>query len=386
MTERLLIVGGSVRAAAMSVQRAGFEPSAIDRFADLDLCKICRSFQRFDELHQLPALIASSEATSWMFVGPLENYPDLVEQISANCRLLGNGTEVLQEVRNPLRLANALSEVGLLRPDVRHTNDLPSSGRWLRKPLRSAGGYEVERLDLARMHDLDRENLTYVQQFISGQSIGATFIGGSDGAVLVGAAEQLLGRDWGGARPYQYVGSIGPIEVSTEHREQLIHLGDFLAQHFRLKGLFGVDAIINEAGVWPVEVNPRYTASVEILERALEIATIPWHVAACQSGELPPLVRYDNAEVSAERHAKGVVYANHSIVIDERLEHSLTSSGCEDCDPTIADIPVAGTSINEGEPIVTVFAKGKTNAVARRELRATMVRMKQLFNASQRRA
>ena len=47
-----------------------------------------------------------------------------------------------------------------------------------------------------------------------------------------------------------------------------------LADRFELSGLFGVDFILDGDQVWTLEVNPRYTASVEIVERATGIHAI----------------------------------------------------------------------------------------------------------------
>ena len=57
-------------------------------------------------------------------------------------------------------------------------------------------------------------------------------------------------------------------------------LGAALARRCRLRGLFGVDGVVRDGAFWPVEVNPRYTASVEILEYGGEFSAIAWHRAA----------------------------------------------------------------------------------------------------------
>src|SRR5260370_36854385 len=43
-------------------------------------------------------------------------------------------------------------------------------------------------------------------------------------------------------------------------------IGDVLARECGLRGLFGIDCIVRDGVPWPVEVNPRYTASVEVIE------------------------------------------------------------------------------------------------------------------------
>ncbi|MBI2479703.1 MAG: ATP-grasp domain-containing protein [Planctomycetia bacterium] len=206
----------------------------------------------------------------------------LIEQLTEQRTLLGNAPAVLRRVRDPWLLAAALNDAGLQAPQLKRLSEVPVAGQWLRKPVRAAGGYGVEGFVPAQLDNAD--NSMYLQEFIPGRSIGATFVAANGNAIFVGATEQLLGPAWGGAREFQYVGSVGPIGLSPEHAQALSQVGHCIATSFGIQGLFGVDAIVNGEGVWPVEVNPRYTASVEILERAMNIATIQWHVAACRAG------------------------------------------------------------------------------------------------------
>jgi predicted ATP-grasp superfamily ATP-dependent carboligase len=196
--------------------------------------------------------------------------------------------------------------------------------------------------------------------------------------VLVGVTEQLLGSRWGGTREFQYVGSVGPIVLAPEHTQALMRVGDCIAESFPVRGLFGVDAIIGDEGVWPVEVNPRYTASVEILERALHVATIGWHVVACRNGELPDFDLANAREDRLDQYGKAVVYASRAVMVDARLERALCEWNSEADAPLVADIPVAGTRIKEGEPIVTVFARGKTSADVKEGLQAAIADVKRV--------
>ncbi|MEO8495650.1 MAG: ATP-grasp domain-containing protein [Planctomycetota bacterium] len=378
MSERLLIAGGSVRAAAMSARRAGFEPLAIDRFADADLRRVCPTFKRYDDLYQLPMLGRQLPAADWMYTGPLENHPLQIEQFGKRRKLLGNEGPALRQLRDPWCLAAALAESGLPSPELSDAGQVPAGNDWLKKPLRAAGGFGIERFGLAHTGRGGDDRSIYFQKFISGASIGATFLGAGGRAVLVGVTEQLLGPDWGGSREFQYVGSFGPVVLPPEQTQALTRVGDCIADRFPVQGLFGVDAIVNADGVWPVEVNPRYTASVEIIERALNVATIRWHVTACRSGELPDVSRQDARDDRFDKYAKAVVYADREVFVDAKLERVLCEQNCANAEPVIADIPVTGTSIQRGEPIVTVFAKGATRAEVTAGLRGAIADVKRL--------
>src|SRR3954447_12097994 len=100
---RILVVGASARAAAVSALRAGAEPCCIDHFADRDLRALC-------PFHHVPIdqgaaglehAASSLLSSAWIYTGPMENHPDRVERISRTRRLAGNSAEVLRRVRNP---------------------------------------------------------------------------------------------------------------------------------------------------------------------------------------------------------------------------------------------------------------------------------------------
>jgi hypothetical protein len=74
VTERIVIVGASVRAASASAVRAGFDVTAADLFAHEDLCRIAGAAQidncPFGFVGWLQAL--SPTPGAWMYTGALE--------------------------------------------------------------------------------------------------------------------------------------------------------------------------------------------------------------------------------------------------------------------------------------------------------------------------
>jgi predicted ATP-grasp superfamily ATP-dependent carboligase len=164
----------------------------------------------------------------------------------------------------------------------------------------------------------------------------------------------LIGSAWTGASGFRYCGSIGPLDLPAEHVERFRAIGATLAAEFGLVGLFGIDAVVNTAGVWTVEVNPRYTASVEVLERATGTPSIALHVAACQQGELPD-------QAAAERdalHGKAIVFARGRFAVAEHWAERMLAACAADA-PPFGDVPPAGSTIEAGWPIATVFAEGR---------------------------
>ena len=105
-------------------------------------------------------------------------------------------------------------------------------------------------------------------------------------------------------------------------------------------------------------MNPRYTASVEVLERCLEIPVIRWHAVACSEGRLPP-------EPPAHTGAfwgKAVLYARRPLLIAGRFCEFVRRANRGSASPQAADVPAEGTRILPGQPIVSIFANGRSMA------------------------
>jgi len=342
----LTIVGASVRAAAQSAARAGYRVKAGDLFADRDLLRIARATRVADYPQGLLRVVAGSQPGGWMYTGALENHPDLVDRMAALRPLLGNSGTVLRAVRDPRRLHQSLRSSGLPAPLVVMAGDpTPTSGPWLRKPLASAGGVEIDLWD----GRAPVEAAEYLQELVAGDPYSATFIADGRRAVLVGVTRQLVGRAECGAAGFRYCGSLGPIPLSASLRDAFAAVGDTLASNFSLRGLFGVDVVVNDGGVWPIEVNPRYTASVEILERARGVSLIPAHIEACEQSVLA-----EWSESSCDRvSGKVILFARSDCVAGEWPQRLASQS-----QPDWADLPEPGSAIKRGWPILTLLRDG----------------------------
>lgn len=361
MDDSLLILGASVRAAAQSAARAGWRPICGDLFLDADLPdtavgQVARSFPR-----DLVRIAEGSPPAPWMYTGGLENYPRLVDRISRGRELLGTSAEALRRVRDPFEVARVLGRHGLLFPECRTTNDgLPADGTWLRKHRRSSGGLRVALWRGQR--DCGNNRGWYFQRRIDGLSMSAVYLAANENAQLLGATEQLLSG--GDSSPFRYVGSIGPIELPAYQREALMAIGEALSREFRIRGLFGVDLVMDGSDFWTIEVNPRWTASIEILERTLGFNAMAFHVAACRNDHLPDLTHEAPRRVCGKR----IVYANRSGVVTSHLLKAITDRNRGHDWPLVADIPRAGIQLQPAQPVLTVFDEAETQHAARERL------------------
>jgi predicted ATP-grasp superfamily ATP-dependent carboligase len=361
----LLILGASARAAAQAAARLGLRTYCGDLFCDADLPdnavgQVARRFPR-----DLLEIAERSPTGPWLYTGGLENYPGIVTRISRRHELLGTLPEELRRVRDPFGLQALLGRAGLLFPETRRFDaGMPLEGRWLVKHRRSSGGLKV--------HVWSKQSLPgrgwYSQRRVEGLPVGALYVAASGRASLLGVSEQILTRV--GSRPFQYAGSIGPIELSPTQHQAVVEVGNLLAKEFDLRGLFGVDLVLAANGVWVIEVNPRYTASVEVLERAIGFNPIDVQFAACRQQRLP-----DGERRAARLVGKLVVYADRAQTITAETVEALLDWNRGQAWPVVADVPRAGTTVELGRPLLTVFAEADDAANVRRELRATSNRL-----------
>jgi predicted ATP-grasp superfamily ATP-dependent carboligase len=165
--------------------------------------------------------------------------------------------------------------------------------------------------------------------------------------------------------------------VATGIQSQFASLATSLAGQAGLRGVVGVEAIVERDGrVAVLEVNPRPTASAELVERTTGESILAMHLAAfgLASPVAPP------AAHDAGIWSKAVLFAAEPIAIDDRMLsrlHALAGPWtAADRLPAIADIPCPGQVLRGGGPVLTVFARGDTGAASVAELRSRVEAVK----------
>jgi predicted ATP-grasp superfamily ATP-dependent carboligase len=112
-----------------------------------------------------------------------------------------------------------------------------------------------------------------------------------------------------------------------------------------------------------VEVNPRYPASVEVLELATGVRALGWHRASFDpdAGPMPTFMP------AAPAVAKGILYARQRLVMPEAAVAMFLSADRLG-GPWFADVPPPGEVIEPGWPILTVLSQGETPYVCANSL------------------
>jgi uncharacterized protein len=385
----LAIVGASTRSAAASAVRAGFQPLCADLFADADLRAIATTTRISPYPEGFADWLRAVEPPAWMYTGALENHPQLVDQLAWIAPLWGNPGDVLQRVRSPWALQSVLENASLLFPETRDSaDDLPRDGSWLTKTYHGASGSGVRVWDEAAKVG-DREITSFFesnylleshgpvfQRRIDGVPCAAVFTAIDGASALIGVTRQLVGEAWLGAHGFQYCGSIGQLPVSDTVRSTIEQIGQVLTEEFELTGLFGVDFVLEGGNVWIIEVNPRYTASVEICERATGIDAVTAHVAGISHAPIHRLI--ESSVASPLTHGKATLFAKRDLEISQVFAEISLAEALRVPWPTLADVSPAGTRVEAGRPILTVFAEGGDVNDVEARLRERVLELEQL--------
>lgn len=329
-----LLVGLSTRGIAESAVRAGKDVVTVDYFGDLDQAQICDGVslrREYDVTLDFNPFLFLKAADGLKFdylvyVAPLENYPEILEQFAQKCVVLGNDAEPVKKVRNWRNVCQFCKENGILYPETCDGLD------YVVKPKKSGGGVGIRRL-----------SRYVVQKFVKGESYSASFLGDGENGKVVSVNEQLIGKKEFGGRKFWYCGNITPGFAEKEGEgEEINEICRKLVKKFGLKGSCGMDFVVND-GLYLMEVNPRPQATLEIVERAFNVNLFVLHENAVK-GTLGPL------RTPKRTWGKAIVYAEEDVTMPdtrEWLEYGW-----------IKDIPHPFERISKSEPVCTVIADG----------------------------
>jgi predicted ATP-grasp superfamily ATP-dependent carboligase len=310
---------------------------------------------------------------------------ETAEMQAAGCGpRLGCSFAAHQTLHNPLQWSPWLQSSNLpvldVLPGESATADQRSrlaQGAWLHKPLRSGGGRGIRHWT-GHAPAVPLKEPSYFQQFQTGEPLAALFLARCGVAELLGVTRQLIGDataapPW----PFGYCGSIGPVTLPETARATLEQIAATLTAQSGVCGLFGIDFIWDGCTPWAVEVNPRYTASCEILELTQRRALLAEQWRAClPDGNLPTMPASDNFRCGAAPAVLGklIVYARQPVVAPDFSRFLRPRSPWSI--PYLADLPRLGVQFVPGQPVCTVFASGEDVTACHRKLvrRAKRVR------------
>ena len=311
--------------------------TSLDAFGDLDQHPGVRALslpRDFGVPFSVDAVVTAAEAIETdaiAYLSPFENHPAAIERLARGRVLWGNDASALRRAREPRALPS--------------TGSVPD--RWLVKPRASGGGHGIRWWNPGDAVPAG----SYVQPFVDGVPGSIVFVAARGEVVPLGLTRQLVGENAFGANGFRHCGNIlttGPVTESA------VCAARDAAREFDLVGVNCIDFIAQGDVAVPIEINPRWSASMELVERAYGVSVFGVHAAACTTGDLPSFDLV-SAGGAASVLGKAIIFARHDVTCADT--HAWLT------DPTVRDVPHPGEHIPAGRPVCTVFAAaGDTNA------------------------
>ena len=421
----LTIIAASGRQLAQIAGKAGLQLVVVDSFLDRDTRHIS-ALNRIEEspkkdlatstcnLKLLPRnnepIVLDNQPTGLIVGGGYESRLPQFEKLcqSKNILFCGTSASCVRDLFQHNKINACLDRLGInFEPFLSRSEMEKSIGErgfqfdHVCKRLQSAGGQSVHRCnsdeDFSKYKNTDK----IYQKIIRGKPISGLFCASpirieqatpdltakhikekrldlhARPVRTLGVTEQLIGEAFCSASPFQYCGSISGLAIASKEENQIQEIAQGIANEFGLRGVFGIDFIQNEKGVWPVDINPRFTASSEIVQRA-ELEGENLILTHLESFDLPEfkLAQTQHVENSQTKkrdreYGKAILFngLDDTIAFPESIMDYLPMSYCvDDRESSIADVPMPGTCISSGHPILTVLASGQNSLEVRRKL------------------
>jgi predicted ATP-grasp superfamily ATP-dependent carboligase len=355
--EAFLLVSQSGRALAAAAARAGRTAVGIDGFADRDTRDFARDWLRLpldtDGVFEADALTQAADRLSpagqclgLVYGSGFEAQPERLARIAGNRPLLGNAPDVLAACADPIRFADLCRTLRLPHPATRL--DAPDAPRgWLAKRAGACGGFHVR----------DATGLAaapgrYFQRYAAGVPHSLLFLADGRASRPVGF-NRLFAAPTQAPGPWAYAGATALRDAPPAVGPAVLAAAQALTAALGLRGLNGIDFVVDGNDWMLLELNARPTATLDLWDAPPLPPLFDCHVQACH-GRLPVALPRP-----AMSRAVAVVYAGAPLRVPAGFAWP---RGC-------ADLPIAGTGFAPGEPVCTVHTSGEDADAAERQAR-----------------
>jgi predicted ATP-grasp superfamily ATP-dependent carboligase len=347
----ILIFAQSGRFLAESATQSGYKVWVADCYGDTDLLAVVERWQSlppFAELTHKTIIASLSELTRGekcmlMCGSGIEHCYHLLFPLPVNIQLIGNTPDTVNTIKTPALFFNLLDQHDFNYPDTQFDEVPFNDLTWLKKQATGLGGTHIQYAVLAT----DKiEADTYYQRCVSGNSGSCLFLADGHHARLVSINRQQLASD--NQHPFRLGRIESAWQLSASHNDYLDKVVNQLTVATALVGLNSLDFIISDRHqLLILEINPRVSASAELVNNTALL--FQQHLDACL-GQLP------RAQSPLNQSCASLFY--HFAISDLIIPDNMLWP--EECH----DLPGAGLTIKQGEPICTSRVEADENAPA----------------------
>ncbi len=360
LNNAVLIAAVSGRSLAAAARRAGFRPLVADLFNDADTLALAeRAVKLSGSLQEgineqylvetLQDLADDDKPIAVIYGSGFERNPEMIEALSQKFTVAGNNTETVRLIKDPAYLAQLCSEFGIRHPEIQF--DPPNNPKgWLSKLAGGAGGSHVKPLNggtTGLKH--------YFQRFISGRNLSALFLADREKAHIIGFSQQWSAPSK--ISPYRYGGAVRLRRFNKKKAKDIEDWLTALTRRTNLVGLCSADFIVGDTDLYLIEINPRPGATLDIFDTE-EAPLLRQHLQAL-AGYGISIPSYKGSTASAIAYTAKAISAFPEIIW-----------------PTMtADHQRAGTALQAGDPVCTVFATAPSASAAMKAVKSRVEKL-----------
>lgn len=339
--EAVLIVAQSGRFLAQLAFHAGYSVWVADCYGDQDTLAIAQRWLPLTDLKDkntvLRTIVELSQNQRCLLVygSGVEVFFPILNSLPTTITLIGNSAETIKQVKTPSRFFSLLQQLSIPYPDTQFSADGDMPGRWLCKPLCSFGGQDITELTQQL-----KNNDHYYQRYLDGLSGSVLFLAHAQSTHIISFNQQF--QRGHSSRPFIQSGLSTPLVLSAPLQQKIKNYTNQLVAKLSLCGFNSLDFIVTaDDSVFVLEINPRLSASAELIDNNLAIFN--HHLAACTDQFR---LAYSGIGIRSKRHLH-FLFAP----VDIKVPHSI------DWPEHYHDLPMAGSLIKQGAPICSVFVE-----------------------------
>ena len=375
----LIVSAFSSRALAETAAVYGAKIFSFDFFGDQDLKKYTEdsySLKKAQKKYKTEGLyriiqsfLLSNKEKSFYFcyASDWDNHYQLLSKLEANDNLniKGNSAAILKKltgVTNKIKLFETVKKSNFKIPElIFEQKDLgkikyTADSVYLQKPIRSGGGKNIKiiesKKELSKKIKENKADAFYFEKYIEGELLSLQFAADGENAELISFSKQLTALN--SDSPFKYGGNIliKPAAVLIEKSKRLIKL---LTKKYSLKGINGVDFIKNGSDLYFLELNPRFTAAVELL---LDIYGRQLFAIYFEDDLRK---NYLNKYLQHLKHlkAKLILYSFYDLKVTHNIVKNIDKIDANNFNFKIKDIPKKGELFTKGDPLCTLIVEAE---------------------------
>ena len=361
--EKLLLIGIDTRSMLNSALKLDYEIFSTSYFSTSDTPQIRNQKIILNESEDKSCGSFEDQFSSKMLLEISKDYIDEVDHIipisgvspsdfSKKDRKKILGTSDVENIEDKFRFYKNIKDE-FLTPMTFSITDIDEAFeinenyeeiQFILKPVKGSGGYDINLLENERDIQLNDDEFI-LQEYVDGISLSSSLLTTKREVKTIMNTRLLTEHDFGITNSFVYIGNILPLtsksimaEVGNinEINEDMNNITEKLASNFNLIGSNGVDYILNENGLYVIEINPRLQGTFECVEMSLDINMLDAHIKACQGNliEVP----------------KPKCYSYKKII------YSPTRMKYEKIDlDNIYDLPHIGSITEKSQPLLTII-------------------------------